>query len=112
MIRLNAYPHLFDNLKLEHCAILFLATPHLGSGEADWNKYLVDLVELIGGLRAEAIVNPLRSFNPISANANEDFGNMRVQVPYECYYETELTRVAGKNRQVSFICLTFNLLYE
>jgi len=103
MIRLNAYSHLFINIQLEQCAILFLATPHLGSHEADWNKYLVDLAEMIGGLRARAIVDPLRSFNPISANANEDFGNMRVQVPYECYYETELTTVGGMNRQVSIM---------
>lgn len=78
MIRLNAFPHLFTSIQLGLCAILFLATPHLGSHEADWNKYLVDLAELIGGLKADAIVNPLRSFNPISANANEDFGNLRV----------------------------------
>jgi hypothetical protein len=104
MIRLSAYSHLFTEIQLEHCAVLFLATPHQGAGEADWNKYLVDLAELIGGFRADAIVDPLRTFNPISATANEDFGNLRVQVPYECYYETELTKFVGKNRLVSIIC--------
>jgi hypothetical protein len=110
MIRLNAYPHLFTSIRLEQCAILFLATPHLGSGQADWNKYIVDLVELIGGMRSDAIINPLRSFNPISASANEDFGNMRVQLPYECYYETEATKVAGMNLQVSRDLITIQIL--
>jgi hypothetical protein len=101
MIRLNGYPRLFNGIRLNQCAIIFLATPHLGSDLADWNKYLVDLAELIGDVRADAIVSPLRSLNPLSVTANEDFGNMRVHVPYECYYETELTKVAGKNRQAS-----------
>jgi hypothetical protein len=101
MIRLNAYPHLFPAIRLHHCAILFLATPHSGSSSADWNKYLVDLMELIGGLRADTIVNPLRSHNPISATANEDFGNLKIAPRHECFYETNYTKVAGKNLHVS-----------
>ncbi|TAQ91490.1 hypothetical protein B7494_g267 [Chlorociboria aeruginascens] len=49
----------------------------------------------LGGLRAKAIVDPLRPHNPISATANEDFGNMKHVPHYECIYETEYMTVGG-----------------
>ena len=58
-------------------------------------------MKLIGGLRADAIVNPLRSHNPISATAKEEFGNMKHVPHYECYYETNNTKAGGMNKQVS-----------
>ncbi|KAH9211394.1 P-loop containing nucleoside triphosphate hydrolase protein [Leptodontidium sp. 2 PMI_412] len=92
MIRLDGYPHLYNGIKSNLCGLIFLSTPHSGSGEADWNKFLVNVVEVIGGVRADAIVNSLRSFNPLSARANEDFGNLKVSPPYECFYETRETK--------------------
>ncbi|PVH79970.1 hypothetical protein DL98DRAFT_629699 [Cadophora sp. DSE1049] len=95
----DGYPHLFDGIKSNLCGLIFLSTPHSGSGEADWNKYLVNVIEIIGGVRADAIVNSLRTFNPLSTCANEDFGNMKISPPYECFYETRETKVAGASRQ-------------
>jgi hypothetical protein len=101
MIRLNSYPHLFDGISLKNCGLLFLSTPHSGSTEADWNKYLVDVAELTFGVRSNAIVDSLRSFNPQSARSCEDFGNMSTQPPYDCFHETRATKVIGLNRHVS-----------
>ena len=111
MIRLDKYPQLFPGIDCNICGLIFLSTPHSGSGEADWNKYLTDLAELIGGLRVNAIINPLRSFNPLSARANEEFGNMKVAVPYRSFYETRKTTVAGRGRQVSSTIMFFRLCY-
>lgn len=100
MIRLNSSADLFENIGLAHCALLFLSTPHSGSTEADWNKYLVAIAELGFGIRSNAIVDALRSFNPQSAYRCEDFKNMTLQPPYICFHETRATSVGGLNRQV------------
>jgi hypothetical protein len=106
MIRLNSFSHLFDGINVKQCALLFLSTPHSGSTEADWNRYLVDVAELTFGIRSKA-VDALRSFNPQSTHSCEDFGNMSIQPPYACFYETRATKVMGLNRHVSYelLCL-------
>lgn len=100
MIRLDSYSHLFDGISLKNCGLLFLSTPHSGSTEADWNRYLVDIAKLAFGVRSNAIVDALRSSNPQSARSIEEFGNMSTQPPYDCFYETRATKVIGLNRHV------------
>ncbi|KAH6665734.1 hypothetical protein B0J14DRAFT_660433 [Halenospora varia] len=99
MIRLDRFPHKFPNIRLKNCGLLFLSTPHSGTTEADWNKYLVDIGELTTGLRPE-IINGLRSFNRSSADSQENFGNMENIPPFFCLCESEKTRVGPSLRYV------------
>lgn len=106
MIRLDRFPHKFPNIRLKNCGLLFLSTPHSGTTEADWNKYLVDIGELTTGLRPE-IINGLRSFNRSSADSQENFGNMENIPPFFCLCESEKTRVGPSLRYVRNFFLQF-----
>ncbi|KAH8687335.1 P-loop containing nucleoside triphosphate hydrolase protein [Tricladium varicosporioides] len=97
MIRLDQFPHKFLNIRLKNCGLLFLSTPHSGTKEADWNKYLVDIGEITVGLRAE-IINELRSFNRSSVDSQEHFRNMKIIPPLFCLCESEKTRVGPSLR--------------
>jgi hypothetical protein len=104
MIRLNEYSHKseYQGMNLKLCDLLFLSTPHSGAEDADWNSFLVDIAQLTWEIRHE-IVNSLRSFNPLSAEAQEDFVNMKHQVPFDAFYETKMmTKIAQLNRHVLF----------
>jgi len=112
MIRLNEYSHRseYKGIDLKLCGMLFLSTPHSGSTDADWNNFLVDIAQMTMGIRPE-IVNSLRSFNPLSAEAQEDFANMKHQPPFDAFYETQRTKIAKLNRHVTlsylarFLCM-------
>ncbi|KAH8796956.1 hypothetical protein F5882DRAFT_476629 [Hyaloscypha sp. PMI_1271] len=101
MIRLNEYSHRseYKGIDLKLCGILFLSTPHSGSTDADWNNFLVNIAQITMGIRPE-IVNSLRSFNPLSAEAQEDFANMKHQPPFDAFYETQRTKIAKLNRHI------------
>jgi hypothetical protein len=101
MIRLNDYSHKseYTGMKLNLCGLLFLSTPHSGSTDADWNRFLVDIAQLALGVRPE-VLNILRSFNPCSAEEQEDFANMKHQPPFDAFYETQKTKIAKLNRHV------------
>ena len=102
MIRLNEYSHKseYKGVDLNLCGMLFLSTPHSGSTDANWNSFLVDIAQMTMGIRPE-IVNSLRSFNPLSAEAQEDFANMKHQPPFEAFYETQRTKIAKLNRHIT-----------
>jgi hypothetical protein len=108
MIRLNEYSHKseYQGLNLKLCGLLFLSTPHSGAADADWNSFLIDIGKLTWGIRPE-ILNSLKSFNPLSAEAQEDFANMKHQVPFDAFYETKMTKIAQLNRHVLFPLLKF-----
>jgi hypothetical protein len=101
MIRLNDYSHKseYQGIDLKCCGLLFLSTPHSGSTEADWNTFLVDVAELAWGVRFE-ILDALRAFNPMSAESQEDFANMKCHPPFDAFYETQKTSFAKLNRHV------------
>jgi hypothetical protein len=102
MIRLNEYSHRseYKGIDLKLCSLLFLSTPHSGSTDADWNNFLVDIAQITMGIRPE-IINTLRSFNPLSAEAQEDFANMKHQPPFDAFCETQTTKIAKLNRHVT-----------
>jgi hypothetical protein len=101
MIRLNDYSHKpeYQGMGLKYCGLLFLSTPHSGSKEADWSDFLSNIGHLTFGIRPE-IVTILQSFNPLSAEGQEDFANMKHQPPFRAFYETQRTKVANLNRHV------------
>src|ERR1700709_1210069 len=83
MIRLHDYSHKseYQGLKLEYCGLLFLSTPHSGTTEADWNKFLVGIGKMTWGIRTE-LIDSLRAFNPLSTASQEHFANMKIQPPF------------------------------
>lgn len=100
MIRLSQYPNRFSNIKTHHCGLLFLATPHSGASDADWNKRLVDIAELTFGVRSNT-VDILRPFNLSSVESQDAFSNMKVIPPFFCLCESKKTKVGGTLRYVS-----------
>jgi hypothetical protein len=105
MIRLSEYSHKseYKGMNLKLCGLLFLSTPHSGSTDADWNNFLVDIAQITLGVRPE-ILNSLKSFNPLSAEDQEDFANMKHQPPFDAFYETQKTKIAKFNRHVFLSC--------
>ncbi len=101
MIRLNTQPAKFDGVKLKHCGLLFLSTPHSGTTQADWNEFLLSISELVVGLRNHELIRQLQSFNASSVDSEEAFSTMKVQPPFHCFCEGEKTMVGGKSRTVS-----------
>ncbi|KAE9380791.1 hypothetical protein N431DRAFT_459708 [Stipitochalara longipes BDJ] len=101
MVRLNEYSHKseYKGVDLKLCGILFLSTPHSGSTDADWNSFLIDIAQMTLGVRPE-ILKSLESFNPLSAEAQEDFANMKHQPPFDAFYETQKTKIAKLNRHI------------
>jgi hypothetical protein len=99
MIRLEKFPT--EGLKLEHCGLLFLATPHSGSKEANWNDLLLLLAKGAGVARGQVFSQLLSVFNQASVNAQEQFGALVPVPPVECLYETQTTPVVGTGRVVS-----------
>ena len=100
MVRLQTHPNKFDGLKLKHCGLLFLSTPHSGTTQADWNTFLMSVSELTIGVRSHAIVDQLRSFNPASVDSEDAFLAMERCPPMYCLVEGEKTKVAGRARTV------------
>jgi hypothetical protein len=113
MIRLNEYSHKpeYQGISLKCCGLLFLSTPHSGSTDADWNNFLLDIAQLTFAIRPE-ILNSLKSFNPLSAEAQEDFANMKHQPPFDAFYETQRTKISKLYRHVCFLPLSYLCLQE
>ena len=101
MVQLNECAHKpeYEGINLRLCGLLFLSTPHSGSTEADWPNFLVAIGSL-WGIRPE-IIKYLKSFNPLSAESQEHFTNLKIQPPFDAFYETHKTKVATLNRHVS-----------
>jgi len=101
MIRLNdfSYKSEYRGISLKCCGLLFLSTPHSGSTDANWNDFLIHIAQATFGIRPE-ILNNLKSFNPLSAEGQEDFANMRHQPPFDAFYETQRTKIGNLNRHV------------
>jgi hypothetical protein len=91
MIQLDRYSHQYDGLNIKECALLFLATPHSGSPQADWNNYLKTMMKLFGARKE--LVNILSSFNPQSSESREAFANLSTVPPFRCLHETRKTSV-------------------
>jgi hypothetical protein len=99
MIRLEKF-HV-EGLKLEHCGLLFLSTPHSGTVQADWKDLWLLFGKGAGVSRGQAFTQLLSSFNQPSVNAQEQFAALKPVPPVECLYETQNTSVAGTDRIVS-----------
>jgi hypothetical protein len=100
MVRLNQYDHKqeYQGIKLSSCGLLFLSTPHSGSTQADWNDFLQATARLCG-VRSE-LVDSLKSFNPQSTEGQEDFANLKIQLPFDAFYETNKTLVGTRHLEV------------
>jgi len=92
MIRLAQFPEEHRGLDLRQCGLLFLSTPHSGSNEASWNKYFRYLGDAFG-LRSDSFSNMLKTFNEQSVQSKEYFGTINPAPPFECLYETRITRI-------------------
>lgn len=99
MIRLEKFPT--DGLRLQHFGLLFLATPHSGSLEANWSDLMVLLAKAGGVARGQVFTHLLAPFNQVSVGAQESFGALQPIPPIECLYETQKTSVVGTGRVVS-----------
>ncbi|KAG4443357.1 hypothetical protein IFR05_001146 [Cadophora sp. M221] len=101
MIQLKNYSHIYENINLNSCAVLFLSTPHSGLTEASWNKFLQDITELSFGVRSNSITNLLRQYNPQASKNSEEFESLSSKFPFICLYESQGTSVKGLNRQIA-----------
>ena len=100
MVRLDTQSAKFNGIKLENCGLLFLSTLHSGTIQAEWNKLLISLSEVVLGVRTHAIVDPLRPFNTSSVDSEEAFATMRDLPQFRYFCEGEKTIVGGKKRIV------------
>jgi hypothetical protein len=98
IILLNNFPNKFKGISIANCALLFLSTPHSGSAEADYPKFLTSVLESVAGLRSDAIVKELQSFNSSSVEDIEVFQHMANIPPFECLCEGTKTRILGKGQ--------------
>jgi len=103
MIRLGENPTQYPGLDLSRCGLLFLATPHSGTDEANWSDFLVEVAKVGGVRRGRDLTDLLSSFNRESTNAKERFGLLRPLPPFICVYETQRTAVKGTQRVVSVL---------
>ncbi|KAF2188842.1 hypothetical protein K469DRAFT_72090 [Zopfia rhizophila CBS 207.26] len=96
----------FEALELpgKLCGLVFLATPHRGSLEAEWSNFLVSVAQVMAGVRPE-IVDELRPFNPNSSSSIEDFFRLKPLPPFRCFSEGKKMRIVtqpsatlGENR--------------
>jgi triacylglycerol esterase/lipase EstA (alpha/beta hydrolase family) len=107
MTRMHSLPDKFKGLSLEKCGILFLSTPHLGSLQADRSPFIVALGEGLVGLRT-GVVKELQSFNASSVDNTDMFQAMKVKPVFQCFCESEPTRVLAKDRLVRHLMLSKN----
>jgi PGAP1-like protein len=96
IILLNKFPNKFKGISIANCALLFLSTPHSGSAEADYPKFLTSVLESVTGLRSDAIIKELQSFNSSSVEDIEAFQHMANIPPFECLCEGTKTKIPGK----------------
>ncbi|OIW25562.1 hypothetical protein CONLIGDRAFT_684109 [Coniochaeta ligniaria NRRL 30616] len=101
MIRLEKFPT--EGLKLAHCGLLFLATPHSGSEQANWNDFSLLLAKTAGVARGQVFTQLLGVFNQASVNAQEQFGALKPVPPIECLYETQKTSVIVSSASAGLI---------
>jgi hypothetical protein len=99
MTRLHTIPHKFPGFNLKDFGLLFLSMPHLGSTQADYNKFLVVLSEGLFKLRSD-LVKELKSFNPTSVDNVEIFRSMEEKPCFRYLCEGEKTSVMGNDRLV------------
>ncbi|RYP22100.1 hypothetical protein DL765_001859 [Monosporascus sp. GIB2] len=100
MIRLKNFPDSVENISLDQCGLLFLATPHIGSRQADYNDFIVAFTKSLLGVR-ENIVDHLRSLNPTFGDAVEVFNAMGDRrPPFFCFAEGLQTWAGGKYREI------------
>lgn len=88
-----------EGITLSKCGIIFLATPHTGSGAADWNDFLVAVANTVAGVRPE-IVNILKSFNTYSVWDKKAFFDLNPQPPFRCFAEARKMVVRSTRKHV------------
>jgi alpha-beta hydrolase superfamily lysophospholipase len=96
MERLFFYPSDYPGISLSNCGLLFLSTPHLGTIEADYGEFLTGVLSSLFGLRNEAILKELQSFNSSAVEATKAWGTMRKDKkmpPFECLCESRQTKL-------------------
>jgi len=96
MVITNNLAQKYKGITITNCGLLFLSTPHSGSREADYSKFLTNLLESLVGLRSNAIVKELQSFNASSVDDLEAFEHMSEVPPFACLCEGNTTNVPGK----------------
>jgi hypothetical protein len=90
----------YGAIKLEHCGILFLATPHGGSPKADWNNYVLNMAHATAGVRSE-IVDLLKTLGIKSGRDIADFFRLQPVPPFRCLAEGRETLIKGTFHHVS-----------
>jgi pimeloyl-ACP methyl ester carboxylesterase len=100
IVLLNNFRDKFKGISVTDCALLFLSTPHSGSAEADYPKFLISVLESAAGLRGEAVVKELQSFNSSSVDDIESFQYMANVPPFECLCEERKTKIRVKGECV------------
>ncbi|KAI9708292.1 MAG: hypothetical protein M1828_003003 [Chrysothrix sp. TS-e1954] len=85
--RLGSFPSQHPSIRLDQGGALFLATPHSGTREADWNDMLLAISEQAFGVRNRDLVANLRSFNENSMASKERFSALSPPPPFYCLCE-------------------------
>ena len=85
-------PNKTHHLPLSLSGLVFLATPHRGSLEAEWSDFLVAMANVVANVRPE-IVDVLKPFNPNSLSHIQAFFRLQPVPPFLCFAEGEKTKV-------------------
>lgn len=98
----------YSGIQLKQCGLLFLSTPHLATVRNDYGERFSQLISAQTGIRKEAILAELESFNSSTTNSSDIWRNMQsvgVTPPFECLCESRTTHIKGKEHEVGFSVL-------
>lgn len=105
MTQLYTRPNEFEGLTLSHFGLLFLSTPHYGSGLGmQWPKF----VEMLGnamGARGQ-ITEQLKAFNPFTVDAERLWNAMAKKPVMRCLCEARETYIRHFSGYVRSLSLT------
>ncbi|KAF4462683.1 hypothetical protein FALBO_10506 [Fusarium albosuccineum] len=81
-------------IELSRCGLVFLATPHSGATQADWNDFVVAAAGVVAGVRQE-VVSRLKAFNPKTVWDKRAFLNLDPRPPFRCFAEGRKMDIKG-----------------
>ncbi|KAJ3538330.1 hypothetical protein NM208_g5949 [Fusarium decemcellulare] len=81
-------------IELSRCGLVFLATPHSGATQADWNNFVVAAAGVVAGVRQE-VVSRLKAFNPETVWDKRAFLNLDPRPPFRCFAEGRKMDIKG-----------------
>lgn len=102
MIQLKNTPGSYPGITPSQCGLLFLSTPHFGSGAADFNVFLRVVGKALGVRKT--LIDNLKMLNIHAVDSVEDWQAMAVKPIVKCLVEAEDTPLPMfQRRLVSYL---------